>query len=62
MSALSYLGSRVALMVKVPPVSSSLADTFLVSGRAAIVFLHLPVELDGASSTVAQHSEEVRLP
>ena len=49
-------------MVKVPPVSSSLADTFLVSGGAAIVFLHLPVELDGASSTVAQHSEEVRLP
>ena len=62
MSALSYLGSRVALMVKVPPVPSSLADTFLVSGGATIVFLHLPVELDGASSTVAQHSEEVRLP
>ena len=49
-------------MVKVPPVPSSLADTFLVSGGATIVFLHLPVELDGASSTVAQHSEEVRLP
>ena len=62
MSALSYLGSRVALMVKVPPVPSSLADTFLVSGGAAIAFLHLPVELDGASSTIAQHSEEVRLP
>ena len=62
MSVLSYLGSRVALMVKVPPVPSSLADTFLVSGGAAIAFLHLPVELDGASSTVAQHSEEVRLP
>src|SRR3954466_5412130 len=62
MSALSYLGSRVALMVKVPPVPSSLADTFLVSSGAAIVFLHLPVELDGAYSTVAQHSEEVRLP
>ena len=61
-SALSYLGSRVALMVKVPPVPSSLADTFLVSGGAAIAFLHLPVELKGASSTVAQHSEEVRLP
>src|SRR4051812_24246992 len=60
-SALSYLGSRVALMVKVPPVSSSLAGTFLVAGGAAIVFLHLPVELDGASSTVAQHSEEARL-
>ena len=62
MSAFSYLGSRVALMVRVPPVPSSLADTFLVSGGAAIVFLHLPVELDGASSTAAQHSEEVRLP
>ena len=62
MSALSYSGSSVALMVKVPPVPSFLADTFLVSGGAAIFFLHLPVELDGASSTVAQHSEEVRLP
>src|SRR3954465_14256540 len=62
MSALSYLGSRVALMVKVPPVPSSWAGTFLVAGGAAIVFLPLPVELDGASSTVAQHSEEVRLP
>ena len=62
MSALSYLGSRVALMVKVPPVPSSLAGTFLVSGGATIVFLHLPMELDGASSTVEQHSEEVRLP
>src|SRR3954470_20719369 len=61
-SALSYLGSRVALMVKVPPVPSSLVGTFLVAGGAAIVFLHLPVELDGASSTVAQHSEEARLP
>ena len=49
-------------MVKVPPVPSSLVDTFLVSGGAVIAFLHLPVELDGASSTVAQHSEEVRLP
>ena len=61
-SALSYLGSSVALMVKVPPVPSSLAATFLVSGEAVFAFLHLPVELDGASSTVAQHSEEVRLP
>ena len=42
--------------------SVALADTFLVSGGAGIVFLHLPVELDGASSTVAQHSKEVRLP
>ena len=62
MSALSYLGLSVALMVKVPPVLSSLAATFLVSGEAVFAFLHLPVELDGASSTVAQHSEEVRLP
>ena len=62
MSALSYLGSRMALMMKVPPVPSSLADTFLVSGGATIVFLRLLVELDGASSTVAQHSEEVHLP
>src|SRR6187399_50799 len=61
-SALSYLLSSVALMVKVPPVPSSLADTFLVAGGAAIPFLHLPVELDGTSSTAAQHSEEVRLP
>ena len=60
-SALSYLGSRVALMVKVPPVPSSLADTFLVSGGVAIIFLPLLVELDGASLMVAQHSEEVRL-
>ena len=41
---------------------SSLAATFLVFGEAVFAFLHLPVELDGASSTVAQHSEEVRLP
>ena len=39
-----------------------LSDTFLVAGGAAIPFLHLSVELDGASSTAAQHSEEVRLP
>src|SRR3954470_22588206 len=62
MSALSYLGSRVALMVKVPPLPSSLADTFLVAGGAAISFLHLPVELDGTSSTAAQHSEGARVP
>src|SRR3954462_7004997 len=61
-SALSYLGSRVALMVKVPPVPSSLAGTFLVAGGAAIVFLHLPAGLDGASSTARQRSEEARLP
>src|SRR4051812_46836179 len=61
-SALSYLGSRVALMVKVPPVPSSLAGTFLVAGGAVVVFLCLPAGLDGASSTAAQHSEEARLP
>src|SRR3954465_2879752 len=61
-SALSYLGSRVALMVKVPPVPSSLAGTFLVAGGAALARLHLPVELDGAASTVGAHSEEVGLP
>src|SRR4051812_17656313 len=62
-SALSYLGSSVALMVKVPPVPSSLAGTFLVAGGAAIAFfLLLRAELDGASSTVSQHSEEARLP
>ena len=49
-------------MVKVPPVPSSLTDTFLVCGGSALDFLLLPVELDGASSTAAQHSEEVRLP
>ena len=48
----------MALMVKVPPVPSSLAATFLVSGVAVFAFLHLPVE----HLTVAQHSEEVRLP
>src|SRR3954464_13093190 len=40
-SALSYLGSSVALMVKVPPVPSSLAGTFLVAGGATIVFFAL---------------------
>src|SRR3954463_12283742 len=61
-SALSYLGSRVALMVKVPPVPSSLVGTFLVAGGAAVVFLCLSVGLDGASSTAAQRSEEARSP
>ena len=49
-------------MVKAPPVPSSLTDTFLVSSGAALDFLLLPVELSGTSLTVAQHSEEVRLP
>ena len=60
-SALSYLLSREELMVKAPPVPSSLTDTFLVSGGAALDFLLLPVELSGTSSTGARHSEEVRL-
>ena len=62
MSSPSYLPSRVELIVKAPPVPSSLTDTFLVSGGAALDFLLLPVELFGTSSTGAQHSEEVRLP
>ena len=59
---LSYLGSRVALMVKVPPMPSSLADTLLVSGGAALFFLLLLAELSGTSSMGVQHSKEVRLP
>ena len=54
--------SRVELIVKAPHVSSSLTDTFLVSGGAALDFLLLPVELSGTSSTGALHSEEARLP
>ena len=49
-------------MVKAPPVPSSLTDTFLFCGSAALDFLLLPVELYGPSSMGAQHSEEVRLP
>src|SRR3954465_15905690 len=60
-SAPSYLGPRVAPMVKVPPVPSSLAGTFLVAGGAAVAFSCLPAGLDGTSSTTAQHSEEARL-
>ena len=59
---LSYLSSRVELMVKVPPVPSCLADTFLTSGGAALDLLLLPAELSGASSTAALHSREERLP
>ena len=62
MSALSYLPSRVELMVKAPPVPSSLMDTFLVSGGTALDFLLLSVELSGTSSMGAHHSEEARLP
>ena len=61
-SVLSYLLSSVELMVKAPPVSSSLTDTFLVSGGASLDLLLLPVELPGTSSMGAQHSEEARLP
>src|SRR3954470_24841512 len=61
-SASSYLSSRAELMVKAPPVSSSLTETFLVPGGVALVFLFLPVEFSGTSSTGALHSEEVRLP
>ena len=62
MSTPSYLLSRVELMVKAPPVPSSLTDTFLVSGGVALDFLLLPAELSGSSSMGAQHPEEVRLP
>ena len=57
MSALSYLLSREALMVKVPSVPSSLASNFLVTGEVASGFL--PVEHSGKSSTGVHHSEEV---
>ena len=49
-------------MVKAPPMPSSLTDTFLVSGGAALDFLLLPVELSSTSSMGTQHSEEARLP
>src|SRR3989337_1718708 len=60
MSALSYLLSRVELMVKVPSVPSSLAGTFLVAGAVALDFL--PAEHFSKSSMGGQHSEEVRFP
>src|SRR4051812_9054137 len=60
-SASSYLSSRVELMVKAPPVLSSLTKTFLVPSGVALDFLFAPVELSGTSSTGALHSEEVRL-
>src|SRR3954464_2129089 len=61
-SASSYLSSRVELMVKAPPVSSLLTETFLVPGGMALDFLLPPAELSGTSSMAALHSEEVRLP
>jgi hypothetical protein len=60
MSALSYLLSRVAPMVKVPLVPSSLASTFFVAGGVALDLL--PEELFGKYSTGAHRSEEVRFP
>src|SRR3990170_9001200 len=47
-SALFYLLSRVALMVKVPSVPSSITGTFLVVGEVALDFL--PAEHSGKSS------------
>ena len=61
MSALSYLLSRVELIVKSSLVPSSLMGTFLVSSGAALDFLLLPVELSGTFSIVKKHSEEARL-
>ena len=58
----SYFLSRVELIVKAPPVPSSLTDTFLVSGGVALDFLLLPVELSGTSSTGAHYFEEAHLP
>ena len=54
--------SRVEPMVKAPPMPSSLTGTFLVCGGSALGLLLLLIEFSGTSSTVAQHSEEVRLP
>src|SRR4051812_17108521 len=61
-SASSYLSSRVELMVKAPPMPSSLTETFLVPGGVALDLLLPPAELSGTSSATALHSEEVRLP
>jgi hypothetical protein len=58
MSALSYLLSMVAPMVKVPSVLSTLAGTFSVAGWVTLDLL--PVELSGKSSMGVQHSEMVR--
>ena len=49
MSALSYLLSREALTVKVPPVPSSFAGTFLVEGEGAAT-----VTAIGADTRLAQ--------
>ena len=44
-----FLFAVLELMVKTPPVQSSLTDTVLVSGGAALDFLLLLVELSGTS-------------
>ena len=61
-SALSYLLSRVELIVKAPPVPSSLTGTFLVSGEDALDLLLPLAELLGTSQTGTRRSEEARLP
>ena len=48
--------------MKAPPVPSSLSDTFLVSGGAALDLFLLPVELSGTSPGETQHSKEAHLP
>src|SRR5215216_3964452 len=59
-SVLSYLSSRVALIVKVPSTPASPAGTFFTCGAETLDLLLL--ELSGKSSTGATHSEEVRFP
>src|SRR3989337_478816 len=56
-SALSYLSSRVVLIVKVPSTPASPAGTFFTCGAATLDLLLL--ELSGKSSTGAAHSKEV---
>jgi hypothetical protein len=60
MSALSNLLSRVARMVKVPPVPSSFAGTFFVTDGVALDLLL--AELSGKSSTGGHHFEEACFP
>ena len=61
-SALSYLLSRVELIVKAPPVPSSLTGTFLVSVGATLDLLLPLAELSGTSLTGKRRSEEALLP
>src|SRR3990170_3460486 len=60
MSALSYLSSRVELIVNVPSAPTSPTGTFFTVGAATLDLLL--VELSGKSSTGAAHSGEVRFP